>query len=201
MSIALEDERVVPLLTSANRSVCVIDDFVPANLRADLQKLLRGAIWAYGWKSVKDRDPFPFWHSHFAGADDLASCEEELQDNPNCKAVDALWRLLSAKVLKSHKIVRAYANGHTYGAEGYIHVDSLDSRYFTTIYYAHASWEADWAGETVFFEQPSGNRATAVLPVPGRLVFFPGDMPHVARGVSRSCPDLRMTVVFKTVAP
>lgn len=201
MTIAESYAQVVPAVLPANRGVTVVDACVPPELRADLQKLLRGAIWAYGWKSVKDRDPFPFWHAHFAGADDLADCEDELRRNLNAKPVEALWKFLAADILKGHTVVRAYANGHTYGAEGYIHVDSQDARYFTTIYYAHANWEADWAGETVFFERPSGSKATAVLPVPGRLVLFPGNVPHVARGVSRACPELRMTVVFKTLAP
>lgn len=178
----------------------VLDELVPVGLRADIQKLVRGPIWAYGWKSVKDRDPFPFWHAHFAGADDLSSCEDELTRNQTVKPIQALWKLLSGGILKGHTMVRAYANGHTYGGEGYIHLDSLDPRYFTTIYYAHAAWEPDWAGETVFFENGS-TTGTAVIPSPGRLVFFPGSVPHVARSASRSCPELRVSVVIKTIAP
>lgn len=180
--------------------VRVIDGLVPSDLRAELQKLVRGPIWAYGWKSVKSRDPFPFWHAHFAGADDPASCEDELLENPRAKPIAELWALLSKGLLERQVLVRAYANGHTYGGEGYIHVDSSNPRYFTTIYYAHPVWEADWAGETVFFEDGS-TKSVAVIPEPGRIVHFSGNLPHVARSASRSCPELRVSIVMKTLIP
>ena len=195
---SLTEECPAPTFCASCQQIQGVDGLVPTGLRADLQKLVRGAIWAYGWKSVKDRDPFPFWHAHFAGDDDFSSCEAELLSNEQAKPVSALWRLLASGPLEGHTLVRAYANGHTYGGEGYIHVDSTDARYFTTIYYAHPAWEADWAGETVFFSNDAAT-STAVIPSPGRLVMFRGDIPHVARSASRSCPELRVSVVLKTL--
>jgi SM-20-related protein len=37
----------------------------------------------------------------------------------------------------------------------------------------------------------------AVYPQPNRLAVFRGSLPHVARGVARICPVLRITLMFK----
>jgi SM-20-related protein len=39
---------------------------------------------------------------------------------------------------------------------------------------------------------------SAVYPKPNRFVVFSGNIPHVARGVSRTCPKLRITLMYKT---
>jgi SM-20-related protein len=193
----LEDELVA---TPPIGHVGIRDHFVPEALRMSLMALMRRPIWAYGWKSVRARDRYGFWHAHFAGGDEdeRSSCEDALAGLPASSPVLALWGLLSQNMLKGHRPIRVYANGHTYGTEGYIHTDNEDPRFFTTIYYAHGLWEADWAGETVFFSAESGEILHAVLPMPGRIVTFNGATPHAARGVSRECPELRISLVFKS---
>ncbi|MEH6418615.1 2OG-Fe(II) oxygenase [Pseudomonas sp. CGJS7] len=181
--------------------VAIYDDIVPVDLQRSILKLVRRPIWAYGWKSVKAANRFCFWHAHFAGGeeDSRASCEDELAGNALAAPVHELWKLLSANILKGHEPMRVYANGHTYGVEGYVHTDSTDEQnYFTTIYYAHAAWEPDWAGETVFFHWGSDDISKAVNPKPGRVVQFRGATAHAARSPSRDCPELRICVVFKT---
>ncbi|HEY2345126.1 MAG TPA: 2OG-Fe(II) oxygenase [Xanthomonadaceae bacterium] len=179
----------------------VLDDIVPLELRRDILRLVLRPIWSYGWKSVKNRDRFCFWHAHFAGGEEesRANCEEELANDTAKAPIHALWKLLSATVLEGHEPLRVYANGHTYGVEGSIHSDSTDEQnYFTTIYYAHGAWELDWAGEIVFFPREMDDISRSVYPKPGRVIMFRGATPHVARSPSRECPELRTCIVFKT---
>jgi SM-20-related protein len=186
--------------TPALGEVDVFDDLVPETLRRDILRMVRRPIWAYGWKSVKEHDRYGFWHAHFAGGDEASrdDCEAALAANAGAAPINALWQLLSGTILKGHVPLRVYANGHTYGVEGYVHTDSEADDYFTTIYYAHGVWDANWAGETVFLAGDPGDIVRAVLPAPGRLVMFCGATPHAARGVSRECPELRISVVIKT---
>ncbi|ARQ91563.1 MULTISPECIES: 2OG-Fe(II) oxygenase [Stenotrophomonas] len=197
MSTLLDD--LTSVVAPALGEVRVVENGVPLELRREILRLVRRPIWAYGWKSVKDHDCFGFWHAHFAGGDEETreSCEEALAANLQASAIHALWVHLSSTVLRGHVPLRVYANGHTYGVEGSIHTDSMESDAFTTIYYAHGAWDPDWAGETVFFPSDSAT-AQAVLPVPGRLIVFRGATPHVARSVSRQCPELRVSVVIKS---
>lgn len=181
--------------------VAVFDDMVPADLRERILAFVRRPIWAYGWKSVKARDRFCFWHAHFAGGVESSreNCEDELAANAEAKPIHELWKLLSSNILKGHEPLRIYANGHTYGVEGYVHTDSSDEEnYFTTIYYAHAVWEPDWAGETVFFSRESVDISRSVYPTPGRVILFRGATAHAARSPSRECPELRICIVIKS---
>jgi SM-20-related protein len=66
------------------------------------------------------------------------------------------------------------------------------------VYYPHGVWWPNWAGETVVFNADKSDIIAAVYPKPNRMVVFPGCLPHVARGVSRTCPELRIVLVFKT---
>ncbi|URX61741.1 2OG-Fe(II) oxygenase [Luteibacter anthropi] len=183
--------------------VDIHDHLVPEALRRSLMALMRRPIWAYGWKSVRERDRYGFWHAHFAGGEEneTSSCEDALARLGSEHPVFALWSLLSEGPLRGHRPIRVYANGHTYGTEGYIHTDNQDPRCYTAIYYAHGAWDADWSGETSFLSAETGDILHAVLPMPGRLVLFNGATPHVARGVSRECPELRISLVVKTFVP
>lgn len=189
-----------PIPAPAIGEARIIDDYVPDAIRAAIGEMVRRPIWAFGWKSAVKNDEFGFWHARFAGGDmhSVDDCEPELLGNAAAAPVAALWRHLSGGFLAGHVPVRVYANAHTYGAEGYVHRDSEDENHFTTIYYGHDRWEANWAGETTFFSPVHGNITTAVHPSPGRLVFFRGITPHVGRSPSRKCPDLRVAVVIKT---
>ena len=181
--------------------VVVCDDFVPRDLQRRITALTQGPIWQYGWRSNSRRDRFCFWHAHFAGGDGKArvGCEDELLAKPELLPIHELWQILKAGPLKGHEPVRMYANGHTYGVEGYVHTDNDDTEnYFTTVYYAHPVWHENWVGETVFYTRDRKDIIRSVFPRPGRMVSFHGAIPHAAHGPSRDCTELRTCVVIKT---
>ena len=104
------------------------------------------------------------------------------------------------RCFRATRLIRCYANGTTYGSDGTIHIDSKSDRGFTSVYYSHPAWYPRWAGETVIFNDDKSDIVASVYPKPNRLVVFAGNAPHVARGVSRTCPVLRVTLMFKTLA-
>jgi len=110
----------------------------------------------------------------------------------------ALWERLQQTILKGHILVRCYANGLPFGSEGTVHTDSSSRRSFTTVYYSHESWNANWGGETVLLNQDAMDVVAAIYPKPNRAAMFQGTIPHVARGVSRICPVARITLMFKS---
>lgn len=181
----------------------VLDDFVPAPLRLSLSALTERNIWRYGWKASASQTGHHFWHSHFAGDNETGqiSCEDELCGRPLVAPILALWELIRDNLSPGHVPVRVYANGHTYGGDGHLHTDDERPGHFTSIYYAHDSWEVNWGGETVFFDPAGQDVVKSVYPRPGRLVQFPGYIPHAARSPSRDCPALRAVFVVKTFCP
>ena len=66
-------------------------------------------------------------------------------------------------------------------------------------------WRCEWGGETLVYANTSNNMTTnsceqilyAQLPGFNRAIIFNGNQWHCARSVSRVCPLLRVTLVFK----
>ena len=186
--------------TAADSDTYVIDNlFTPARQQRVLA-FLRDGGWEFGWKSSRKTDRYSFWHRHFAGHrnsrdETQYDCAEELaQTTP---LIAELWTLLAADIFAGHTLVRCYANGHAYGSDGTVHTDSKSPRSYTAVYYPHMVWNPSWGGETVVFNPEKTDIIAAVYPQPNRLAVFRGSLPHVARGVARICPVLRITLMFK----
>lgn len=160
--------------------------------------------WTFGWQSNKNNADVPFshWNHDFlqVGRNNQTDCTDQLLSDAALAPLAALWTRLQTDVLHGHALVRCYANAHTFGIEGYPHVDSRKPGNYTTIFYINPQWKPEWAGETVFIND-LGDIAHAVLPKPGRAVVFDGRIIHSARAVTRLCPALRVTLMFKTLAP
>jgi len=156
-------------------------------------------FWKYGWQSSSGQMSFGHWNhdilkTHRSNQDDY---EHVLQSDPALVPISVVWGKLKARFLQQHQLVRCYANAHTYGVEGYPHVDSRRPGNFTTILYVNPIWKPEWAGETVFFDEHQ-DIVQAVMPKPGRMVTFDNRIMHAARGVTRICPSIRVTLMFKT---
>jgi SM-20-related protein len=180
----------------------VIDGLLAPEHQRHIDDYLRHGAWDFGWKSARKVDKYSFWHRHFAGHRNASNetqypCARELEGS--APLIFALWQQLAATVLEGHTLIRCYANAHTYGSDGTLHTDSKSPHSYTSIYYSHPRWVPNWAGETVIFDADKSDIIAAIHPRPNRLAVFRGVLPHVARGVSRTCPELRITLMFKTM--
>jgi SM-20-related protein len=186
--------------------IAKIDDALDEEARKRIWDFLSIPGWKFGWKSDAKKDPYSFWHKHFAGntlPDHIArggkerayDCAEELLRT--APILHELWIDLEKHITPGHMLTRCYANGQPYGSEGSIHTDSLSEKSRTIIYYPHSVWHPNWGGETVFFNKEQTDIVASVYPRPNRLLVFSGTTPHVARGLSRVCPALRITLMFK----
>lgn len=187
---------------SRTRIAALYDDLMPLELHETVRKFLERPGWQWGWKSDPKGEGFPFWHKHFAGhlspdhytgAKDHPECISELAE----KALP-LYQVWQSIPLQNHTLVRCYANGAPYGCEGAPHTDSVADNAYTCIYYPAERWDAAWGGETVLLNEDKTDILAAIYPRPNRLAVFPGKMWHVARGVGRLCPVMRVTLMFKT---
>ncbi|CAN5867692.1 hypothetical protein BH11PSE3_BH11PSE3_08080 [soil metagenome] len=91
-------------------------------------------------------------------------------------------------------LVRVHGNSHLFGDHQHPHTD-LDPG-VTALYFANPEWQADWQGETLFYDA-SGEPLSAVAPLPGRLAIFDGALLHRGGVPSRTCFGARLSVAFK----
>jgi SM-20-related protein len=118
-------------------------------------------------------------------------------------AFEAIWEQARAQCEalagKRLRVIRQYANGHTYGLGGAAHTDDDRPDTYTLLWYPNPEWRPDWEGETVWYDQ-SGDIGFIVQPRPNRAVFFDSRIPHNGRAPARGCPALRVTVAWKLEA-
>lgn len=170
----------------------VIDDFLPADDYRKLLTFVQDQPMRYGSKSNGKTDPYGHWswkpiHDNQKNLADLAfTLPPILRD-----AWDKTIKLIGP--IGNTALIRSYANGYTYGTDGYFHTDSDRHDERTIILYMCDKWEDDWGGETV-----CGKPMQAVLPAPNRALIINSDQPHAARAVSRKCNVIRTTLMFKT---
>jgi SM-20-related protein len=185
----------------------VYDNILLPDDQQHLWDYLRGPGWAYGAHSNKnDSESYRYWYKHFAGFfDNLGDGKPEQFEQQllvSFPGVAKFWQGIQQKFLQGHRLFRCYANGYPYGVEGTLHVDVegtvAPGEYYTALYYPHLDWSPDYGGETVFFNDNKDEIACAIYPKPNRLVVFASEIQHVARGVTRRCPHLRITLMFKT---
>lgn len=126
--------------------------------------------------------------------------EPELQAlDESLEPVKVAWRAARRLLPAGSITVNCYVNGYTYGTDGFPHYEVQGSRSHeqrSVLFYCSPRWEPAWGGETIFFDH-DGDIAAAILPRPGRVLIFKGDVLHVARAPSRFCPIERRVLVFK----
>jgi SM-20-related protein len=161
----------------------ILDDFAPDQIRARAWDAVCENRWYFGHQSTPEGQ-FGFW-------------KMDLESN---HATDRLWKLArprcEAIASGSLIVLRKYANGHTYGLGGDVHVDDARPGTFTLLYYPMPTWKPEWGGETVFHDR-NGEIAVSVLPKPGRAVFFDSRIPHAGRAPNRSYGGVRVTIAWK----
>lgn len=178
----------------------IADNLFSPALHREIVEFGQGLSWQYGWRSRRLGDRFSYWHSHIAGKgiDSRESCLTELRVNPLHRCLVEALEISRTKFLgiENYYPVRIYANGHTFGNEGYLHQDHPEKENSRTLLiYAHAIWARNWGGETLFFK--GEDIVESVYPKPGRAVVFPAHIDHVARTPSRESSELRITIAYK----
>lgn len=69
----------------------------------------------------------------------------------------------------------------------------------TLLLYANKEWHRDWCGETFFYNDAGTEIEYVNSFVPGRVVIFDSDIPHLAREQSNLGPSYRFTLAVKYV--
>ncbi len=180
----------------------IYDDFFEPDIHKGIDKLVNLGGWEFGWKSDSKNDNFSFFHKHYAGYQVMDEtpydCEDELMKEHG-EFLCIIWQHLKVrlKLKKNYHLTRCYANGAPYGCEGQIHTDTINTTSKTIIYYCNPKWNINFGGETVFTNPEKNNIIQSVNPRPNRLIIFNGKIPHVARGISKTCPYMRVTLMWK----
>ena len=190
--------------TAMPNAVRIFDNLLTPDGHAAIWQYLNEPGWAYGGYSATGADAERYFYKHFAGfvkdgREPLTAQEIEDQLSRSAPMLAKLWQTLRGAALQGQALARCYANAMGGGVEGGVHLDSPHSDHFTAIYYPHLAWNPNFGGETLLFAPEGDEIVAAIYPKPNRLAVFAGNIPHVARPMSKRCRDLRITLMFKTM--
>lgn len=169
-----------------------IDKVLPDEIWHELSPFMRQIPWKHGWYSRRESQYFPHWNCDFAGVDGANGLD--ISDRLH-GILDQAWHHVREHLFPQARLLRCYANAHTYGVEGYPHTDSIRSGEVTLVVYCNPTWQRDWGGETMVYQD--NTILHAQLPQFNSGLAFSSDMDHCARAVTRICKELRVTLMFK----
>lgn len=161
-----------------------IPQLAPAALHAEVWSACTARPWFFGSRSVAEPDAVPFWR----------------MDLDDCEPVTRLWEHAKPQCEqlagRSLRLLRQYANGHTYGQGGRPHRDDPRPETYTLLYYPMLEWRPEWEGETMFIDE-RGEVIAALKPEPNRAVLFDSRVLHAGRAPGRAFGGLRVTIAYK----
>lgn len=168
-----------------------IKQVFPPELLKRIQEEVGRVPFHYGWHSNRGIE-YTHWNYSFAkaGADNSLDVSDQISG-----VIKEAWDYLQANHIGPQALLRCYVNAHTYGIEGYPHTDSSRALDKTILVYLTPNWQINWGGETVVYKD--GDILHAELPRENKGLIFPGAQLHCARAVTRICPALRLTLMFK----
>lgn len=125
-------------------------------------------------------------------------CEMPLENLPRISLGSLTEKAIaSLRPQERYEPYRTYTNFAAFGDMLFTHVDALpDKRELTALWFVCETWDPEWGGETVFFDD-QGDAQVAVSPRPGRLILFDGAIRHAGRPPSRICYAPRFTFAIK----
>jgi len=94
------------------------------------------------------------------------------------------------------EVGRIHVNSIPHGDMQSTHEDGWPGTSLTALYFVNADWQASWQGELILCD-PLGESQYAIDPRPGRLILFPGEVPHRGGAPSRVCYEHRLSLAHK----
>jgi hypothetical protein len=172
-------------------SIRQIEQVFPDQLADAVESFVAGAPFKYGWPSNKNLG-YSHWNYTIAPGSAFNGLEiAHMLPEP----IRSAWNYIQEHYTGEQTLIRCYANAHTFGVEGYPHTDSIREHDKTIVVYMNREWRREWGGETMLYD---GDRIEhAELPKFNKGLVFNGNQYHTARSVSRICPELRRTLMFK----
>lgn len=190
----------------AQDEIFVIDNLFPWWFVHHIDKtILHGFGWQYGLCSGHKSKPngTPDW-DYDKGADfdfEVPCFKQSIYPPRSESASDSAYGMLYNAVVGSIdfdlELGEILVNGQQYIHDTTIHQDCSCDNGLSWIYYVNKRWEPEWGGPTII---EHNGETVEVLPKPGRVCFFKGNIPH--RGAPPNGEyyrGLRATLVYKTM--
>ncbi len=173
------------------RPLLIVDDLLSRDVARKVFEIFCNLPYRFIDADREDTDDF----RHFAHYFDSG----EWVENPILGFLTSVAEhALASRGWEHEGISRIYANLTLSGDHQFIHTDGHE---WTALFFVAADWKEDWGGELTLYDPDAFAPATSVLPKPGRMVLFDGEIPHRGGCPSRHCSAARISVAVKFRRP
>lgn len=162
----------------------VLDNLISAAQLALLYQFCRGSYFKIGYE---DTDAIENANHKY-----LVSPWSE-EDLINSGFIDAVKGSEVGDLINSKQIYKVFLNLSTPGDVNFLHTHFGKT---VVLAYVNLTWQADFGGETVFYNDDKTEVIKAVNVKPGRIVVFDGGINHSIRPQVHTAPHYRMTLAI-----
>lgn len=158
----------------------VCDDAFSLAHRFDINEAVKKSIYKIGWNDNTD-DAEANLYSQWS-PDDLNRVKffkEFTKDHPLHTKIDP------------DKFIRCIINNEVTSNVHWTHTHINEN---VLLYYVNMEWKDQWGGETLFFDKSNKDIIFGSRFIPGRLIWFDGEIPHTIKQPSRIAPKFRFTI-------
>jgi SM-20-related protein len=169
------------------RRVFILDDLIEPDKVGELYKFFRKLPYSFSNSDRFDTTDYRHFGYRFE--------EEPPTEHP----VVAFFASAAISHLRSRRInvgqvKRAYVNLSLYGDIQFAHEDGDE---WTAVAFVNETWNADWGGELLIYDESAAGVAYAIRPVPARMVVFDGLLTHRGGVPSKLTAEPRITLAIK----
>ena len=183
----------------AKDQIIVIDDMFPQWMIEHVHnQVFNTYSWFYGHTSNYPEDP-----KHDVGGDpnwgEVPAFKQQINPPTSPNANDSCWQMIYGALCElipfELELGEVLVNGQQHIHNTLPHTDCECDNGLTFIYYPNREWKEEWSGATVV-ELEKGTW-TPIMPKPGRVAIFKGNIPHHGLPPNEVYKGLRATLVYK----
>jgi Rps23 Pro-64 3,4-dihydroxylase Tpa1-like proline 4-hydroxylase len=160
----------------------VYDDLVAPSYRETIYGYIQNSLFRIGWQDGSSIETSNHRYIHSAYTK---------EDLVNSKFLEAVEGTEVGELFNTYEYDKTVVNLSVPSDSNFLHAhhDCI-----VVLYYANVNWHADWAGETIFYNDSKTEVTKAVNVKPGRVVVFDGSLHHSVRPQASIAPHYRFTL-------
>jgi len=167
---------------SGGKSLRVYDGLFPLKFRIKAFDFATASQFVIGWEDgpANNQLAHRYLHSQFS-----------YEDVTRLGILDQIANSAAAEELTGLTLVKTILNLSLPSDAHFVHTHT---EHKVVLYYVNLVWNDGWHGETLFFDDTCKEIDYASAYVPGRIIVFPGDVPHTIRPQSNIADKHRFSL-------
>ena len=159
-------------------SIDIFTNFLPSDIYQEIFNISRNLSWL-PWKKL---DKKYSTHFHLPIIDEKNS----LEINKINKPYNFIFKEIKKIYKKTYQPHNLYYNHCKHGDEVGVHTDrNTNKKNKTFILYLTDFWDADYHGETMFYNKEKNRILAGSMPFPNSAVIFDSNIPHSVSPISK----------------